>query len=217
MTTTFTGGAFLPNSDWYIDEQKLIENIRNQIDSAFPNGQNLFVNTTWIGPKFNNGRNWKNYKSIISQQKFDRIFFNMPYPHVFVPLHGQSGGKVSQELVRDFFVSAEKHLTFNGKMIVLLRITQFKTWRVALQAKYANLILEDVIPFDEKEYKGYETVFGDSRQLSPKTKRTLPVKPSAFFIFSTKDGLHDIFSVVTSNTQNLVGIQVSTLNQMLTL
>ena len=74
MTTTFTGGGFLPNSDWYIDELKLIANIHNQIDSAFPNSQNLFVNTTWVGPQFNNGRNWKNYKSIISQQKFDRIF-----------------------------------------------------------------------------------------------------------------------------------------------
>jgi hypothetical protein len=74
MTTTFTGGGFLPNSDWYIDELKLIANIHNQIDCAFPNGQNLFVNTTWIGPQFNNGHNWKNYKRIISQQKFDRIF-----------------------------------------------------------------------------------------------------------------------------------------------
>ena len=61
MTTTFIGTTFPKSSDWYIDEKKLIESIRQQIDEQFPDSTNLFINTTWFGPQFDNGQ-WQKYK-----------------------------------------------------------------------------------------------------------------------------------------------------------
>jgi len=83
MTTTFIGTTFAPASDWYIDEKKLIANIHNQIDQKFPDSRNLFINTTWFGPQFDNNE-WNQYKQTISQQQFDCVFMLAAADPVFL-------------------------------------------------------------------------------------------------------------------------------------
>ena len=56
MTTTYIGTTFPKTFQWHIDEVTLINNIKNQINAKYPNTQNLFINTTWFGPQFNNGQ-----------------------------------------------------------------------------------------------------------------------------------------------------------------
>jgi len=73
MTTVFIGTTFPPAYDWHTDEKTLISDIHNQIDQAFPDGNNLFINSTWFGPQFNNNQ-WEQYKKIISEQTFNRVF-----------------------------------------------------------------------------------------------------------------------------------------------
>jgi len=83
MTTTFIGTTFPAASDWYADEKSLIASVQQQIDQAFPTSQNLFINTTWFGPQFDN-KQWDQYKQVISQQKFDRLFLLAAADPVFL-------------------------------------------------------------------------------------------------------------------------------------
>jgi hypothetical protein len=83
MTTTFIGTTFSAASDWHTDERELIKTIKSEIDKSFPIGQNLFINTTWFGPQFDNGQ-WNRYKKIISEQKFDRVFMLAAADPVFL-------------------------------------------------------------------------------------------------------------------------------------
>lgn len=83
MTTTFIGTTFAPSSDWHVDENQLIENIKLQIDQAFAHGKNLLINTTWFGPQFNNNQ-WSIYQQLISTQQFDRVFLLAAADPVFL-------------------------------------------------------------------------------------------------------------------------------------
>jgi len=83
MTTEFVGTTFPPSSDWHTDEKNLIKNIHDQIDCAFPNSQNLFINTTWFGPQFGNAL-WHRYQHTISQKQFDRVFMLAAVDPVFL-------------------------------------------------------------------------------------------------------------------------------------
>jgi len=83
MTTLFIGTTFPATSDWHRDECELINNIRQQIDHAFSTGSNLFINTTWFGPQFDNSQ-WANYKTAIAQQHFDRVFLLAAADPVFL-------------------------------------------------------------------------------------------------------------------------------------
>lgn len=53
MTVHIVGTTFSTNSQWYHDECDVISTIRQQIDIAHPNVNNLLINTTWFGPQFN--------------------------------------------------------------------------------------------------------------------------------------------------------------------
>jgi hypothetical protein len=83
MTTIFIGTTFAPSSDWHVDENQLIENIKLQIDQAFAHGKNLLINTTWFGPQFNNNQ-WSIYQQLISKQQFDRVFLLAAADPVFL-------------------------------------------------------------------------------------------------------------------------------------
>jgi hypothetical protein len=83
MTVGFVGTTFAANSDWHVDEKNLIANIKLQIDQAFPNSQNLLVNTTWFGPQFDNSQ-WAIYKQLIAKQQFDRVFLLAAADPVFL-------------------------------------------------------------------------------------------------------------------------------------
>lgn len=83
MTTTFIGTTFPAASDWYADEKSLIASVQQQIDRAFPDSKNLFINTTWFGPQFDN-KQWDRYKQVISQQKFDQLILLAAADPVFL-------------------------------------------------------------------------------------------------------------------------------------
>ena len=83
MTTTFIGTTFSPSSDWHVDENQLIANIKLQIEQSFPHSENLLINTTWFGPQFNNNQ-WAGYKQLISAQQFDQVFLLAAADPVFL-------------------------------------------------------------------------------------------------------------------------------------
>ena len=83
MTTTFIGTTFAANSDWHVDENQLIANIKLQIEQAFPHNRNLLINTTWFGPQFNNNQ-WTVYKQLIATQQFDQVFLLAAADPVFL-------------------------------------------------------------------------------------------------------------------------------------
>lgn len=83
MTTNFIGTTFPPSSDWHEDETQLIQCIHDQIDLAFADSQNLFINTTWFGPQFNNNL-WSQYKTLIQHQEFDCLFLLAAADPVFL-------------------------------------------------------------------------------------------------------------------------------------
>jgi hypothetical protein len=72
MTVDFIGTTYSPTSQWSQDENALFENLKIQINQAFPASRNLLIGTTWFGPQFSNNNNYsklKNYKNI------DNLFF----------------------------------------------------------------------------------------------------------------------------------------------
>lgn len=83
MTVYYIGTTFPPSSDWYEDENLLILNIKKQIEQSFSGGDNLFINTTWFGPQFNNSL-WQEYQQLASKQKFNRLFLLAAADPVFL-------------------------------------------------------------------------------------------------------------------------------------
>jgi hypothetical protein len=84
MTTTYIGTTFPPSFQWHVDEVTLINNIKNQIDASYPDAQNLFINTTWFGPQFNNGEYEKLVKLINQGEQFDNLFMLAAADPVFL-------------------------------------------------------------------------------------------------------------------------------------
>jgi hypothetical protein len=84
MTTTYIGTVFPPTSQWHVDEVALIANIKNQIHTTYPSTRNLFINTTWFGPQFNNGEYEKLVKLINQEEQFDNLFMLAAADPVFL-------------------------------------------------------------------------------------------------------------------------------------
>jgi len=74
MSITFIGATFPKSSQWHRDEIDLIENIKYQIQTHYADYQNLFINTTWFGPQFDNDEYDKYQKLILQNQQFDNVF-----------------------------------------------------------------------------------------------------------------------------------------------
>jgi hypothetical protein len=83
MPTTVIGTTFPPAFDWHTDEVKLINNIKRQIDQAFPDSENLFINSTWFGPQFHNGQ-WEHYQQLIAEKSFQKLFLLAAADPVFL-------------------------------------------------------------------------------------------------------------------------------------
>lgn len=74
MSITFIGTTFPKSSQWHQDEVDLIENIQYQIQLHYSNFHNLFINTTWFGPQFDN-RSYQTFQQLVEQNKtFDNVF-----------------------------------------------------------------------------------------------------------------------------------------------
>lgn len=84
MTTHFIGTTFQPNSQWHQDEKNLIQSIRQQINQHFPDQSNLFINSTWFGPQFDNGE-YQKFQALVEQnKKFDNVFLLAAADPVFL-------------------------------------------------------------------------------------------------------------------------------------
>ena len=84
MSTTFIGTTFPKSYQWHQDEVDLICSIQRQIESQFTNTQNLFINTTWFGPQFDNGQYAKFQKLVSQNQRFDNVFLLAAADPVFL-------------------------------------------------------------------------------------------------------------------------------------
>jgi hypothetical protein len=62
----------------------IIETIKNQINLHFAEFRNLFINTTWFGPQFDNGEYDKFLSLIASGEKFDQVFLLAAADPVFL-------------------------------------------------------------------------------------------------------------------------------------
>jgi hypothetical protein len=69
-------GEFFPNTEPFgIQEHRIFNSVKNQIDSKFPSANNLIINTTWIGPQFDN-QSWSKIQELIADnKKFDNLFW----------------------------------------------------------------------------------------------------------------------------------------------
>jgi hypothetical protein len=75
MSLLFLGQGFSINDQWGRQEHALIESVKQQIESTFPNSNNLLINVTWFGPQFEKSA-WHTVQSLIAEnKKFDRIFW----------------------------------------------------------------------------------------------------------------------------------------------
>ena len=84
--------------------------------------------------------------------RFDRIVFNFPHS-------GQQRVHVNRELLHNFFLSAQGHLTPAGQAHVTLKMRPpYSEWQVEAQAKKAGMRTVDVLHFDQKVFPGYRHV-----------------------------------------------------------
>ena len=77
------GVTFPKSSQWYEDEIHVIESLTAQINARFPEQKNLFVNTTWFGPQFNNGQ-YEKFEKVCAKIKFDNLFLLAAADPVFL-------------------------------------------------------------------------------------------------------------------------------------
>jgi hypothetical protein len=83
MPTTFIGTNFPQSSQWFKDEILLISKIHSQINSCYPTTNNLFINSTWFGPQFDNGQ-YQKFIDITQDQIFDKLFILAAVDPVFL-------------------------------------------------------------------------------------------------------------------------------------
>jgi hypothetical protein len=72
MATKFIGVTFPLSFQWHNEEIEVIDSVTKQIELKFPNEENLLVNSTWLGPQFDNGA----YKNLLesANSHVDNIF-----------------------------------------------------------------------------------------------------------------------------------------------
>jgi hypothetical protein len=84
--TDFIGTGFPAAMEYHKEERTCWESIRSQIDSQFPNTNNVLISLTWFGPQFDNGEwdkiedCWKNnitYDNIFLLSTVDPPFINV--------------------------------------------------------------------------------------------------------------------------------------------
>ena len=69
----FVGTTFPRSFQWHTDEIDLISKIKDQITVKYKNSKNLFINTTWFGPQFDNGE-YNKFIDLVNNQQFDNLF-----------------------------------------------------------------------------------------------------------------------------------------------
>ena len=96
VTTDYIGTTFAANSQWYTDELEVIGLIRKQINHCYPEGRNLFINSTWFGPQFDNDQ-WKRFEYLVSSNcQYDRLFVLAAADPIF--LNADQIAKMAQDI-----------------------------------------------------------------------------------------------------------------------
>lgn len=68
------GVTFSKTSQWYNTQIWLMDSIKNQILTRFPDSNNLFINMTWFGPQFTDNNEYAKFLEYIHYQPIDNIF-----------------------------------------------------------------------------------------------------------------------------------------------
>jgi len=71
----FVGTHFAITEPWGKQEHYIIDAVKRQVELNFPNNRNLIINTTWLGPQFNNGI-WNQVCNIV--EEYDNLFWLAP-------------------------------------------------------------------------------------------------------------------------------------------
>ena len=79
----FVGTTFPRSFQWHTDEIDLISKIKDQITVKYKNSKNLFINTTWFGPQFDNGE-YNKFIDLVNNQQFDNLFLLAAADPVFL-------------------------------------------------------------------------------------------------------------------------------------
>jgi hypothetical protein len=118
MSVEFIGVSFPENTQWHEDEVRVIETLKKQIDKSFYGQKNLFINSTWFGPRYDNGQ-YEKFTEICSVRQFDNVFLMAAADpvtlanHEIDELQQTSGGQL--HLVGHF----DTRFSFNFHSIVL--------------------------------------------------------------------------------------------------
>jgi len=72
MTTQFIGVTFPSSFQWHDEEVDVVNSVMAQINNNFPNSKNLLINSTWLGPQFDNGEYEKLLR--LTTSKIDNVF-----------------------------------------------------------------------------------------------------------------------------------------------
>jgi len=82
----FIGTRFPRLAPWGRQEHFILDAVMQQINQRWPQDNNLVINTTWMGPTFDNGL-WTEVQDLPRQgQTFDRVFWVAPVDPVFFDL-----------------------------------------------------------------------------------------------------------------------------------
>ena len=127
MTTTYIGTTFPKTFQWYVDEVTLINNIKNQIDAKYPDTQNLFINTTWFGPQFNNGQFEKLIELIKQKKQFDNLFMLAAADPVFLN-SDQIANIVAETKSRNVFLLGHFDSDYQFNFHATVLTTYFKSY-----------------------------------------------------------------------------------------
>ena len=68
------GVTFPKTSQWYNTQIWLMDSIKNQILTRFPDSNNLFINMTWFGPQFENNNEYAKFMEYSHSCDIDNIF-----------------------------------------------------------------------------------------------------------------------------------------------
>lgn len=72
---TYLGNRFPSNWLWGREEISIINKIKSQIESKWPEQENLLINLTWFGPEYSQFDGWKHYEDLISKgKKYHNLF-----------------------------------------------------------------------------------------------------------------------------------------------
>lgn len=125
---TVIGTSFPKNSQWHSDENELIQNITTQIKNTFKDDLNLFINTTWFGPQFDNGEFSKFIKTV-NFQKYDNLFLLASVDPVFL---------TKDQIEKIFKISGAKNLYLLGNFETDYCFTFISTLLPKYFKKYSN-------------------------------------------------------------------------------